>query len=249
MGLKQNKVLLKQNCFSLKSGGVFTSHRQMWETPKMFNVYDTLGDLTSFPHGYAARSSWLMPRKVGGMSTYNSGEITFTANSLNVAQGVNGVASTSFSFTSGAVVGSAVASGVGNASIVFTSSGTASAPINRTGTSSIAFTGNNSALQASALITGTTNFSITGNNLNSFGLGYMIAVPIESTLTPAAISEAVWGAVAASNDVAGTMGEKLNDASAAGNPWSATLASNNTSGTFGWYIQKLITVAKFLAFK
>jgi hypothetical protein len=45
------------------------------------------------------------------------------------------------------------------------------------------------------------------------------------------------------------MGEKVNDAGAAGNPWSALLVDNNTAGTFGSFVQKLLTVAKFLGFK
>jgi hypothetical protein len=33
------------------------------------------------------------------------------------------------------------------------------------------------------------------------------------------------------------------------NPWSATLSANNVPNTFGWYVQKLLTVAKFLGLK
>jgi hypothetical protein len=35
---------------------------------------------------------------------------------------------------------------------------------------------------------GVTNFSFTGNNLTSYGKGFMVAVPINTTLTPASIS-------------------------------------------------------------
>jgi len=59
-------------------------------------------------------------------------------------------------------------------------------------------------------------------------------------LTTANVGPAVWSAIAASNDVVGTMGEKLNDAGAAGNPWAADAASNNSPGTMG---EKLNQVA------
>jgi hypothetical protein len=47
----------------------------------------------------------------------------------------------------------------------------------------------------------------------------------------------VWAANAAQNNEAGTMGEKLNDAGAAGNPWSAETDQNVTEGTFGKLVQ------------
>ncbi len=68
-------------------------------------------------------------------------------------------------------------------------------------------------------------------------------------LSPEGLALAVWGATAASNNQSGTMGEKLNDAGSAGNPWAAELASNNTAGTFGGFVQKLLTVARFLGLK
>jgi hypothetical protein len=68
-------------------------------------------------------------------------------------------------------------------------------------------------------------------------------------LSPEGLASAVWGATAADNNQAGTMGEKLNDAGSAGNPWAAELTSNNTEGTFGWLAQKLLTVGKFLGLK
>lgn len=63
------------------------------------------------------------------------------------------------------------------------------------------------------------------------------------------LSSAVWDEAIADHQDAGTTGEALSDAGAAGNPWSALIASNNTPDTFGWFIQKLLTVAKFLGLK
>lgn len=63
------------------------------------------------------------------------------------------------------------------------------------------------------------------------------------------VAQAVWGAVASMYNITGTMGASVNAAGAGGNPWSAELATNNTPGTFGWFIQKLLSVAKFVGLK
>lgn len=48
-------------------------------------------------------------------------------------------------------------------------------------------------------------------------------------LTTANVGQAVWSALAASNDEAGTMGEKLNDAGSAANPWTEIIESGYTA--------------------
>jgi hypothetical protein len=63
------------------------------------------------------------------------------------------------------------------------------------------------------------------------------------------IAQEIWQAQSSQFNTAGTMGKKLNDAGGAGNPWGAALADNNSPGTFGWFIQKLLTVAKFIGLK
>lgn len=47
----------------------------------------------------------------------------------------------------------------------------------------------------------------------------------------------------------GNVAEGIENASSAGNPWSAPLSSNNTPGTFGAFVQKLLTIGKFLGLK
>lgn len=48
-------------------------------------------------------------------------------------------------------------------------------------------------------------------------------------LTTANVGQAVWAALAASNNDAGTMGEKLNDAGSASNPWTEVIESGFTA--------------------
>lgn len=45
-------------------------------------------------------------------------------------------------------------------------------------------------------------------------------------LTTANVGPAVWAAIASQNDIAGTMGEKLNDAGSSSNPWSDTTTTD-----------------------
>jgi hypothetical protein len=49
-------------------------------------------------------------------------------------------------------------------------------------------------------------------------------------LTTANVGAAVWSALAAANNDAGTMGEKLNDAGSASNPWTEVLETGFTAG-------------------
>lgn len=54
-----------------------------------------------------------------------------------------------------------------------------------------------------------------------------------ATLTTANVAAAVWSAIATANNTAGTMGEKLNAASSAGDPWGTALPGAYGPGTAG----------------
>ena len=47
------------------------------------------------------------------------------------------------------------------------------------------------------------------------------------------IAQAIWQASSSQYNASGSMGEKLNNASSAGNPWSASPDLNNDTGTMG----------------
>ena len=51
----------------------------------------------------------------------------------------------------------------------------------------------------------------------------------ESTLSPQNLAAAVWSALASAYNVAGTMGEKLNDAGSAANPWTEVIDGTYTA--------------------
>lgn len=68
-------------------------------------------------------------------------------------------------------------------------------------------------------------------------------------LSPQSLANAVWSAPSVENNLVSSMGEKLNAAGLSANPWSANLSDNNSPGTFGNFVQKLLTLGKFLGLK
>jgi hypothetical protein len=65
--------------------------------------------------------------------------------------------------------------------------------------------------------------------------------------TVAEVADAVWNAVAASFNTAGTTGNKLNSAGSAGDPWNTDLTTYNTANTAGKYIKDTFGAASNIA--
>ncbi len=87
-------------------------------------------------------------------------------------------------------------------------------------------------------------------NSNLVGKGVLRAtISIGASPSATDIAQAVWAQSSTPFVNPNTFGKKLNDAGGASNPWEAELSTNNTPGTFGAFIQKLLTVAKFLGMK
>lgn len=63
-----------------------------------------------------------------------------------------------------------------------------------------------------------------------------------STLSPENLAAAVWNTIAASFNTAGTMGAKLNAASAAGDPWGAVLPGSYLSNEAGGILAQIQTL-------
>jgi hypothetical protein len=53
------------------------------------------------------------------------------------------------------------------------------------------------------------------------------------------IAQAIWQSSSSRYNVSGSMGEKLNNASSAGNPWSANPDDNNGTGTMGAAVNEI----------
>lgn len=102
---------------------------------------------------------------------------------------------------------------------------------------------------------------IAGLAVNISGIGSIVAdlkgkANLSATIyvnsgaaTTAELVAAIWGALAASNNDSGTMGEKLNAAGTAGDPWTADLTGYNTEGTAGKKLKDGLTEDNFLGLK
>jgi hypothetical protein len=93
------------------------------------------------------------------------------------------------------------------------------------------------------------NMTLTNSITNLVNLSADISNAAEGQATPEQIAAAVWNAILADYNAAGSTGAALGDAGGAGNPWSALLADNNDADTFGARVQKLLTKGQFLGLK
>lgn len=162
----------------------------------------------AIPNGHLASSAWFLPQKPGGMSSSNEAAFTVTTTG-NAAQGLNLVGNSPFVFSASGT-GAAVAAAIGSSTITFTASATAVAPFNATGNSVITFFSSGD-IGGKADITGTTIITFT-STLTTRALGFMTAVPIDTTLTPEGVAEAVWDRLVSLHTIDGSAGQVLSSA-------------------------------------
>ncbi len=121
------------------------------------------------------------------------------ANALMTAS-IDGAGTAAFAIATNAPVLGAEASGSGVASITFTVTPATAFPLN----------------DSSPLREGSATMSFSGS-LTPYAVGHMQGSTVDDTvLTADIIANAVWAAIAASNNTSGTMGAKLNTASSGG---------------------------------
>lgn len=202
---------------------------------------------SAYPNGNLAPSSFVLPQKSGSISSYTDAECDILgAGDLIPARNLEASASATITVTNAQLdqIVSAVANGTATISTVNAILAGA-ASLQAGGTLTLATDASIGAIfsvtaSASGVITTSTTLT---------ALAFMEAEAGGPTpLSPEGLANAVWSENLTSYS-GSTAGQALKDAGGAGNPWSAELASNNTSGTFGWYVQKLLTVAKFLGLK
>ncbi len=194
-----------------------------------------------YPYGHLHPQSWSMPQKAGALSSYNNlnGLGTINADILAVKLAEAALTGTGELTAIGSLIVQALATITGNGGITAADLKAflqAVASIGGSGEISEADLEGLGALIASLTGTGTLDDS------TATGIAELIAdlVVTGTGLTTANVASAVWGALATSNNSAGSMGEKLNDAGSAGNPWAALLADNVDPDTFGWLLNQYI---------
>lgn len=206
---------------------------------------------SSFPNGYVPPYSFVLAPKAGGLASFGEisglGEIASAGMALgkNCEAALSGSGSISAAALSMVIQAAAALTGTGAIS--------SAALVGKVElASSLAGSGDLSgALGALAFCVA----SLTGTGtLNPPDLDEIANMSADispfTTLSPENLAAAVWNALAADFNDAGTMGEKLNSASSAGDPWGTALPGAYADGTAGKIVgQKLLTLAKFLALK
>jgi hypothetical protein len=183
----------------------------------------------SIPDGTRHPVAWLMPQKAGGLRTFNN---------------VNGTGTISASILSVKLL-EAVIDGEGNLTAFGSLLVQALANITGSGGVSdadlLAFLAMVAAIGGSGDAEGTATglaellATLTGSGTLEdsviSGIAELIAdlVVTGTGLTAGDVASAVWSSVASANDIAGSMGEKLNDAGSASNPWTEVIESGYTA--------------------
>lgn len=194
--------------------------------------------LSGFPHGYNTEGSYSLPLISGGMSTTNEvtgiGSIAATALAVKLALA---------DLTGSGDVSSAVGSLIVQALADLTGSGTisdanlqaflqAAADLSGSGTAG----GSTLTALGELLASLTGSGTATGSTLTALGA---LAAELNVTgtgLSTANVGEAVWGALAASNNTTGTMGQKLNAAGGAADPLTNAVPGSYAPGTAGYVL-------------
>lgn len=201
-------------------------------------TYQNGADKSGYPNSYHDSGSWCLPLINGGLSSYTATSITLADDGTTLVGGKNGSGSADITITVLDATGGLIVSGSGSAVITITGTGSIIAIAPGSGTASVILSGS-ATVSAIAYMVSTATVTITGA-ADSYAIGYMDGLSTNETeFSATSLANAVWEALASSHITPGSMGEKLNDASAAGNPWGALLAANNTPGTFGAFVQAL----------
>ena len=249
-----NKTNTRYSNGTSTAGAYAGNTRSNWNNPTQHyaKVRNSFPARSSIPSGYNVGEAYTMAVKSGGLSSFTqingTGSLVASAILARLSEAtLAGIGTISTAELGSIVQAETAMAGVGSI--------TASLGILTNMTASLAGIGSVSAnLSAIAKLNcalagvGSISANLKGNNALSAtivigGTGYL------SNDDTARLADAVWDELTADHQIAGSTGEALADAGAAGNPWSADLASNNTAGTFGAFVQKLLTVAKFLGLK
>lgn len=204
----------------------------LWSAKR--NFVSSFGELAAVPDGTNHPVSWLMPLQAGRVSS-RSCQVTFTASAAGT-RGLPTSGSTSITFTVPAAQLNLVVSATGSTGITFTVTGNVAGALLATGSTSVAFTVNAATIGAIVNLIGTTVATFT--NLATIRATGNLAGDITpfTPLSPQSLAAAVWEALSADYNAAGTMGNKLNSAASAGDPWSTALPGSYAAGEAGYIL-------------
>lgn len=196
------------------------------------------------PNGHRSPSSWVLPQKNGGISSYTGlrceGSLTASG-----AMGVN--LESLINDNDGTLV--AIGSLLASISLSMNGSGSLNSGL-------LALLNMSASLQASGDISGSLGAlasvlaTLTGDGLLSltpYSTGNLAATITTATeLSPKSLSDAVWSSIALENNVPGTMGEKLNSAGGSNSPtdianaiWDSLRTDYNDPDSMGLLMKEI----------
>lgn len=183
----------------------------------------------AYPTGFYPRGAIWSPDLAGEMSAGLEGTNTMSANlfpSKNLTAAITGLGEI---IATASLVVSMAASLTGAGALSATITGRLNITASLTGSGAAA--GAMAAIASmSATVTGSGSMAATISAIASMSADI---VSTGSILTTANVGPAVWSALAASNNLPGTMGEKLNSAGSAGDPWSTVLPGSYSGSQAG----------------
>lgn len=188
-------------------------------------------DKAGRPIGYLHPGAWMLPQKVGAMSSHNRTRGSATA-TLTLVSGRN-IAGSSAGVATGTATLQLVVSMQASSAGVATVTGNVFAALGMVGSSAGSST---ATAQKNALgwLYGSSAGSCTAT-LTRYATGRLYgSITPFTELSPESLAASVWAAAAATNNAPDTMGEKLNSAGGAADPWDDSRA---------------LTVSKFLGLK
>lgn len=180
----------------------------------------------ALPNGNLSPQSWMLPRTGGGMSMRPLGEGSFAADLIPTRpMTIDLTGAGDLEATAGLVVSMLLAM-TGGGDLTATIQGRLNASIDMTGSGDLA----GSMTGFANLVVDLLGQGDLDATIAAFGDMSIDIVVTGTGLTTANVGQAVWSALAAANNDAGTMGEKLNDAGSASNPWTEVLETGFTAG-------------------
>lgn len=221
-----NYSVLNKSAGRKLGGSTVSETRANWGGNSRMNQY--LGGFeqqNAIPVGYLPPYCFVLPLKSGGMSMRAVAEGSMTADLIPTRpMTIDLVGSGDFNATAALIV-SMVAAFSGSGSMTAAIVGRLNATCDMTGSGDLEADMSGIANAVIAML-GSGDLDAT---IRAWGDMAIDIVVTGTGLTTANVGQAVWSALAAANNNAGSMGEKLNDAGSASNPWTEVIESGFTA--------------------
>lgn len=173
---------------------------------------ETIADTSAIPDGYSAGGAWLLPVKAGGMSSWQA-QFGITGAGSAISGGpIEGTGAITFAGDGGLSLTVGLS---GNGALSVVGAGGLALTIALAGNGAIVFAGD-AGLSMIVPIDGAGAFGLVGAGALRGNLDLEGSWGGAEPLSPQGLAAAVWGALAADNNVAGTMGDLLNAAGGGG---------------------------------